>query len=350
MKPLMLLLAILVLVSPTGDACLAQAKSAQRTLNIYFIDVEGGGATLIVTPARESILLDAGWGEAEGRDAKRIQQAMQQAGITTIDHLIVSHYHRDHYGGVADLSRLVTVKRFYDHGKMTSLSEDSQFTERYAAYQTAARGETITLKAGDTIPLKMAPGLAPMKLLVVAANGAVIGGKTAANSECDSAPAAATEINENGRSVALLLNWGEFDFLNLADLTPTISRGLICPSNQIGEIDVYQATHHGGNLANYPILLRSLRPTVTVMINGPRKGGHPDTFKLLQGLSASKGVYQLHRNVESTAEQNTPAELIANLEEQPDAGHLIAIEVDAAQRNFTVTNGRTKGRQSFRIK
>ncbi len=349
MKTRVVLTALALLISLASNTFTAQAKSTRRTLNIYFIDVEGGGATLIVTPAGESVLLDAGFGD-EGRDAKRIQQAMQQAGITTIDHLIASHYHRDHYGGVSNLSRLVTIKRFYDHGKMTSLSEDPQFTERYAAYQSAAKGETTTLKAGDTIQLKTAAGVPPFKLLVVAANGAVISGKTASNSECGSAATNAAEMNENGRSVGVWLNWGGFDFLNLADLTPTISQGLVCPSNQIGEMDLYQATHHGGNLANYPVLLRSLRPRVTVMINGPRKGGHPDTIKLLQGLSASKALYQLHRNVESTAEQNTPAEFIANLEEQPDEGHLIAVEVDAAKGTFSVTNPRTKGRQNYRFK
>ena len=150
---------------------LVQAKPS-RSLKIYFIDVEGGAATLIVTPAGESVLLDAGWDTPDGRDAKRIQQAMQLAGITSIDHLVVSHYHRDHYGGVPELSRLVPVKRFYDHGKMTALSEDAQFEQRYGAYQAATKGESITLKPGDTIPLKTIAGAPPVTLLCVASNAA----------------------------------------------------------------------------------------------------------------------------------------------------------------------------------
>jgi hypothetical protein len=148
----------------------------------------------------------------------------------------------------------------------------------------------------------------------------------------------------------LLLSWGGFEFLNLADLTFNISQRLVCPVNQIGEIDLYQVTHHGGNVNNDPLLLRSFRPSVCVMINGPRKGGHPDTITWLQKTHSFQALYQLHRNVQIPAEQNTAPEFIANLDEQADAGYMITVSVDAATRAFTVTNGRTKERKSFPFK
>jgi beta-lactamase superfamily II metal-dependent hydrolase len=326
---------------------LSQTKAAKGVLNFYFIDTEGGAATLIVTPAGESVLIDAGWEGFDGRDAKRIQRAMQKAGVTTIDHLVASHYHQDHYSGIPELARLVTIKRFYDHGKMTELSEDPKFAERYGAYQTAAQNKTIALKAGDTIALTTAKGTPPIKLLCVAANAQVISGKGKANSECAPMPTKQEDTSENGRSVALKLSWGEFDFLNLADLTWNISQQLVCPANLLGEIDLYQVTHHGGNVNNNPVLLKSLRPTVAVMINGPRKGGHPDTIKWLRELP-SLTLYQLHRNVQTTAEQNAETAFIANLEEQPDAGHMISVSVDASTKFFTVTNERTKESYPFK--
>lgn len=350
MRTRILLSALLILFSTANIFSLQQTKSTRRTLDMYFIDVEGGAATLIVTPAGESVLIDAGWSDADGRDAKRIQKAMQQAGITTIDHLIASHYHQDHYSGIPDISRLVTVKHFYDHGKMTALSEDPKFDERYAAYQAAAKGNTIALKPGDTINLKTAAGTPPLKLLCVAANAEVIGGKSGANSECPSAMPRQEDTSENGRSVAMFLNWGGFEFLNLADLTWNISQRLVCPANQIGEIDLYQVTHHGGNVNNNPLLLKSLRPTVAVMINGPRKGGHPDAIKWLRELPSLKALYQLHRNVQIAHEQNTAAEFIANQEEQPDEGYMISVSVDAAKRTFSVTNGRTKESRNYQFK
>jgi hypothetical protein len=124
----------------------------------------------------------------------------------------------------------------------------------------------------------------------------------------------------------------------------------VCPANQIGEVDLYQATHHGGNVNNDPALLRSLRPTVAVMINGPLKGGHPDTIKWLRETISIKALYQLHRNVQTSVEQNTPAEFIANLDENPDEANMIMVSVEATKRAFTVTNGRTNESRSYQFK
>ena len=344
------MLMTVVLICALGSSFVPQMTAARRTLSISFVDVEGGAATLIVTPAGESVLLDAGWDGFEERDALRIQQAMQQAGVTAIDHLVASHYHRDHYGGIPELSRLVTIRNFYDHGPLAALAEDPQFAERYAAYQAAAKGHSTILKPGDTIPLKTAAGTPSLTLLCVAANAEVIRGKSPANAECAGTTAPEADTSENGRSVALRLSWGGFEFLNLADLTWPISQRLVCPANQLGEVDLYQVTHHGGNLSNNPVLLRSLRPTVAVMINGPRKGGHPDSIKWLRETPSSKALYQLHRNVDITSEQNAPAEFIANLDEQPDAAMMIVVSVDATKRTFTVTNGRTKESRSYPFK
>jgi competence protein ComEC len=175
------------------------------------------------------------------------------------------------------------------------------------------------------------------------------GGGASANPVCT--PDAPNEdSSDNARSVALLLKFGDFEFLNLADLSWNVSKRLICPTDQIGEVDLYQVTHHGGNINNPPALLRSLRPTVAVMINGPRKGGHPDTVRWLRETPSFKALYQLHRNVQTTAEQNAPDEFIANLDEQPDDAQMIMVSVDAAKRAFTVTNGRTKESRSYQFK
>jgi hypothetical protein len=235
---------------------------------------------------------------------------------------------------------------------MAALAEDEQFAQRYGAYRASAKDHSTVLKPGDTIPLKTAPGTPTLTLLCVAANAEVIHGKAPlpANAECAGMPAPEADTSENGRSVALRLSWGGFEFLNLADLTWPISQRLVCPGNQLGEIDLYQVTHHGGNLGNNPILLHSLRPTVAVMINGPRKGGHPDSIKWLRETPSSRALYQLHRNVQITAEENTPAEFIANLDEQPDAAMMIGVSVDSKKRTFTVTNGRTKESRTYPFK
>src|ERR1041384_6713663 len=95
----------------------AFAAAASKTLDIYVIDVEGGNATLFAAPSGESLLIDTGnGGAAAPRDAGRIMAAMKDAGIEQLDHLITTHWHGDHFGGMAELASHVTIKEFIDHG------------------------------------------------------------------------------------------------------------------------------------------------------------------------------------------------------------------------------------------
>src|SRR5687768_6314352 len=103
-------------------ASAAAQTQGQSTTSIYFIDTEGGQATLIISPAngilgtRETLLLDAGNLNPPGRDAERIVAAMKDAGVEWVDTLVVSHYHGDHVGGVAALFDKVPVRRVLDPG------------------------------------------------------------------------------------------------------------------------------------------------------------------------------------------------------------------------------------------
>ncbi len=328
----------------------ANPDAARRTLEIYYVDVEGGAATLIVTPAGESILIDAGWPGFDSRDAKRIQQAMKQADITTIDHLITTHYHVDHFGGIPELAKLVKVKRFYDHGALPTPPENKDQPQQYANYQAAAGSQTTTLKPGETIPLKAAKGTPPVRLRCLAARGATVSGQGKSNAECAAATTMPEDKSDNARSIVMLLQFGDFDFLDCGDLTWNIEQKLVCPNNQIGEIDLYQVTHHGMNTSNNPVLLRSVKPTAAIMNNGARKGGHPDVVKAVGEVPSLKDLWQMHHNVTSTDDQNAPADFIANLDEQPDAAKMITVSVDAAKRTFIITNQRNQKSQSYQFK
>jgi competence protein ComEC len=351
MKRLLLLVLYLSLIGLVTLVFAQREKAVGRGLEIYYVDVEGGAATLIVTPAGESVLVDAGWPGFDGRDAKRIQKAMKSAGIERIDHLVATHYHTDHYGGIPELAKLVKIDKFYDHGPLASLDEDKGFAEKYAAYQSVTKGKSITLKPGSAIELKSAAGTSPVSLKCLAARADIISGKKgAANQECADAALKAEDRSDNARSIVLLLSHGAFDFLDTGDLTWNVEQGLVCPENLIGEIDLYQVAHHGMNISNNRALLRSTRPEVAIMNNGPRKGGHPDTVKWLLELPTLKDLWQVHRNVTSTPEQNAPADFIANLEEQNDEAHMIRVSVDAAKRTFTVTNDRNGKSKTYQIK
>ena len=329
-----------------------QSQSPKRQLELFYVDVEGGAATLIVTPAGESILVDAGWPGFDGRDAKRIEAAMKAANITQIDHMIITHYHVDHFGGVPELAKRVKIGKFYDHGPMSSLEEDKDFPNKYAAYQAAAGGKTNTLSPGSTIELKQAAGTPKISLQVLASAGEVMPMKVKASpsAECNAATMQAPDPSDNARSITFVLRYGNFDFLDSGDLTWNIEQKLICPTNLIGEIDLFQIAHHGSETSNNPLLLNAIKPTVAIMNNGARKGGHPNTVKTAKSTPTIKDLWQVHRNVTSTDAQNAPADFIANLEMQNDAANMIRVSVDASKKSFTVTNDRNKLSKSYAIK
>src|SRR5258707_511351 len=129
---------------------LTRAAPAQpRNLDFYWIDVEGGASTLIVSPSGESMLFDTGY-EVGDRDAKRIYAAAQQAGLKQIDYVVISHWHADHVGGLAALPKMIPIGRFFDHGDAVQPEDRA----RLEGYKAVAGNKRTILKPGDNIPLK----------------------------------------------------------------------------------------------------------------------------------------------------------------------------------------------------
>ena len=327
----------------------ASAAGAQPapTLDIYHVDVEGGAATLIVTPARESLLVDAGWPGNDGRDVRRIQAAMKAAGIGRIDHMIATHYHTDHVGGIGPLRLAVTIGEFYDHGSMQApLPKD--VTGSYEAYVAGVPARR-TLAPGQVLKLKPAPDGTPVVLTVVASHGTVHVRPAAANDACAAATPKADDPSDNARSVAFILTYGAFDFFDAGDLTWNTEAKLVCPRIGVPVVDVYQVTHHGLDASNNPLLMRALAPTVAVMNNGAKKGGSAETVRALKALPSLQALYQLHRNVATGHDDNTAPELTANLDEPPDTGHMVSVHVQRDGK-YDVVNHRTGEKRAFASK
>lgn len=325
----------LTLVCGAAAATTAGAVASERPLSIYFIDVEGGAATLIVTPARESILIDTGWPGLENRDPLRIQRAVRDAGLERIDHLVTTHWHVDHYGGIEGLAKLLPVRKYWDRGIPEALREDTRnFPTLIAAYQRASAGRRQTLTAGESIPLK--PVSAKIELEVVAASGKVMpeaGGEPQPG--CDEHPARPVDRSDNAQSIAIRLRLGEFDFLNCGDLTWNVEHQLVCPRNRIGKVDLYQVTHHGMDTSNNPLLVRAIEPVCAVMANGPRKGGAPAVMELLKSLPSLKAWYQLHRNVAIPEDAQAPRMRIANWDDTA-CGDYLRVDVTPDGRSYRV--------------
>lgn len=327
------LIALLVLWGCGSAPLCAETK----TLDIYFVDVEGGAATLILTPAGESVLVDAGMPGA--RDPGRIAHvAKDVAGLQRIDHCVVTHWDIDHVGGVPDLGKLIPLQRCYDHGFSDVLSEGVR-PQDVAAYREFTKGQSVALKPGDELSLQQAAGLPPLRLRVVASNGLVLGEQPGAAQirVCDKGHEAHPEDrSDNVRCVALVLSFGSFRFFDGADLTWNIEHRLVCPENLAGTVDVFQVDHHGLELSNNAALVQALHPRVAIMNNGARKGGAKKTFATLKAAPGLEDIFQLHRNVSTTAADNAPPEFVAN-DEANCRGNFIKLSVDATGKSYTVT-------------
>jgi competence protein ComEC len=336
-----------------GTLVVAMAKPVsagppeERGLEIYFIDVLGGAATLLVTPERESILIDTGWPGSDDRDPARIAAVLKdRAGCSQLDHLITTHWHRDHFGGVEGLAKLVRIEHFWDRGLPEDPGAEPDFPDGPAAsdplgsaYRAASRGKRKALKAGDTLPLKS------VHALVLASGGKVASplaagrlAPDAVNPLCDESPPDRPEDkSDNARSVALLFWMGMFQFFDAGDLTWNVEKQLVCPVDLVRAVDLYQVTHHGMDISNHPTLVRTLKPVVAIMNNGPHKGGGPATVKLLKSIPSIKAAYQLHKNADTSAEDNTDPALIANHDEK--GGEYICVRVEPDGSKFTVQIG-----------
>ena len=321
----------------------AQRNTAKHLL-IYSIDVEGGQSTLLVGPGGDSLLVDTGWSDHDGRDAGRIQAAMRDAGVTRIDHLLITHYHADHVGGVPNLTARVQVGEFLDHGPNR---EDSKLTQTGYVNYIDAIGDKLhrVVKPGDTI------AMGGMSVVVLAADGehisAVPGVKPAPNPYCTSEKKWEADPSENARSNGILVRFGRFSFLDLGDLTGAKEVALMCPNNPIGTVDLFLVSHHGMDLSNSRALVDAVHPLVAIMNNGAHKGGKPEAWKNVHDSPGLQALWQLH-TAEDPGGLNSPAQFIANPKGDGDGAYIKVVALENG--SFTVTNSRTGLTRDYRRK
>ena len=341
--------------------CLPLAVLAGDTLDFYFLDVEEGSGTLIVSPSGHTVLIDGGSQGPGGRDARRFLALAKQLGIKQVDYLVVTHYHGDHYGAAPEISRNIRIVDWVDHGQSVETTKDREWqmhwqigvNEALYSEYLKARGSSkyIIWKAGDTIPI------GSVNVQVVSSAGKMItaplSGAGQPGRSCDITPVRSEDETEDGQSIGVVIGFGKFRYASLGDLTWNKARQLFCPNNLIGPVDVYLTTHHGMSIERQTSEIRwgrsccseaevhGLRPRVAILDSGERyhKMGTPRAWQVVHRSPGLEDFWQRHYVVEGGKENNVAEQYIANLSAENCQGHWIKLSA-SADGGFTVTNSR----------
>jgi competence protein ComEC len=325
--------------------------ASPNPLQIYLIDVEGGNATLVVSPSGQSLLMDSGNLSAARRDAERILEAVKDARLQAIDHLVTTHWHLDHFGGMSELAARVPIREFIDHG--ANIQPKPQVDEflQVTYPQLYRNAKHVVATPGDIISLVSA------EVRVVASAGATIDaalpGAGASNPYCLSSNTARIDQGENSQSIGLVITYGKFRALHLGDLSADKELQLMCPDNRIGTVDLFIVSHHGQPNSNTESLVNAIEARAAIMNNGIQKGGEPEVMKILFAAPGLENLWQLHFSQLSGPEYTVPGLFVANLSDHSDRSvhngraHWIKVSAEA-DGSFTIVNGRNGFSKQYR--
>jgi len=338
----------------------ASPPNVPPALAITTIDVEGGAATLYVTPQGHSLLIDTGWPSGMGgirpepgetlpptpSSAERIVAVVRAAGLTRIDYLLITHYHVDHIGGAVELMSLLPVGTVIDHGPNREQPAQNASPRALAAapathypkyLEAIGQRPHRVLQPGDTLSID------EMKITAVNSDGAVLKtplGQGQPGAGCDRATTN-DDLGgeENPRSLGVLITYGRARVLSLGDTTWNVENRLVCPRDLIGPVDLMFADNHGSDNANSPQLVNTVQPRVVVFQNGPTKGAAAQSISTALASPRIRGVWQVHFS-EQHPEVNAPPANIANLSGRGDVRYSLQIAVDR-NGDLALTNPRT---------
>jgi hypothetical protein len=309
------------------------------------------------------VLIDTGNpGEAAKRDADRIMAAAKDAGVSRVDHLITTHWHGDHFGGMAELATRLPIRHFVDHGPTVQPQPLATEFLKTAYPALHAKATHTIAQPGQRIPV------AGLDWQIVTSAGKAITtplpGAGAPNPYCAGFKPQDDDTSENAQSVGSVVTFGSFRVVHLGDLTWNKEFELMCPANRIGTVDLSIVSHHGQPVSNSEVLVHAIQARVAILNNGTRKGGQPSAMRIIHSAPRLEDLWQIHFSLLSGQEFTVPGLFIANVvDDQPASMPISGIPAPAPGSNappppahngpahwievsaetdgsFTVTNGR----------
>jgi competence protein ComEC len=373
MRTVLSLLLVVIVAVTLAVYGRAQTRTS-KSLDIYVVDVEGGNATLFISPNGESVLIDTGnAGGTTGRDAGRILDAAKDAGLQQIDHLITTHWHGDHFGGMAEVAAKIPIREFIDHGPSVETNAKTDNFLKTTYPQLYANAKHTVVKPGDRV------AMSGVEWRIVQSAGQHITnslpGAGKPNPYCAAFQQQNPDATENAQSVGSHITFGKFRALHLGDLTVNKEFDLMCPTNRVGTVDLWIVSHHGQAVSNAQVLAHAIEPRAAIMNNGTRKGGQPEAMKVLFSIPGLEDLWQMHFSQLSGQEYTVPGTFIANNVDAPEPAMAVApfvapprgagsatpapahngpahwIKVSAQQDGtFTVTNTRNDFSKTYKAK
>ena len=312
------------------------AAQAAKNLEFFFIDTEGGQATLVVSASGQAMLVDTGYTGFGGRDANRIAEAAKLAHVKRINVLFLTHYHADHAGGVKNLLEVLPVESFYDHGEPAK--DDKADSSAY----DKARGSAphTVYKPGDKIPIK------DLDVTVVAGAHKFIETKGEANPFCQGLAPKDGEDGENPNSGGLTVQFGKFRFADLGDNMWNEELAMMCPENKLGKVDLLLTPHHGTHVS--PKADYAMAPRVVIENDGPTKGGKLEAYQMWRAMPGLEDFWELHFAMAGGRDGNSADTFIANVDQRCEGKYLkVTAHEDGS---FTVYNSRNKFTKTYAAK
>ena len=236
-----------------GRSRLPRPSASSGRATVEFLDVGQGDAILIRSPEGKSALVDAG-------PSRRVVDQLRERGVRSLDLVVVSHHHIDHYGGMGEVIRAFRPRVFLD-------ADSPHVTPSYLALLRRVEEEGITaIRAG---PKARKIDLGSVRLTVLP-------------------QVPSDRSDENNNSIGIRVEFGRFSALLTGDSEKAERRWWIKNAPSLcADVDVLKLAHHGSRNGTDPAWLELTRPRLAVASMG--RGNdfghpHPETLALLRSF------------------------------------------------------------------